>query len=114
MKIKSYKTNSIMVIELLDKFLTGDEIKELEEKLAETLSQGISRVVIDFSKTELIYSAFISVLLLFHQKFKQQGGSIKLANPGSEVKKVIQVTHLFQIFESYPSLDEALKSFKGI
>ena len=114
MKVKSYKSENVEVIEPLEKFLTGEEIKELEEKLNETLSQGISRVVIDFSRTELIYSAFISVLLLFHQKFKQQGGAIKLANPGSEVKKVIEVTHLFQIFESYPSLEEALNSFKEV
>lgn len=112
MKVKSYKLEDIVVIEPLEKFLTGDEVKELEEKLAQTHSSGISKVIIDFSKTELIYSAFISVLLMFNQKFKQTGGSIKLANLTPEVKKIIEVTRLFQIFETYSSLDEALNSFK--
>jgi anti-sigma B factor antagonist len=112
MKVKSYKIEDIMVIEPLEKFLTGDEIKELEDKLAEAQSSGISRVVINFSKTELIYSAFISTLLGYNQKFKKAGGVIKLANPGLEVKKILEVTRLYQIFETYSSLEEALDSFK--
>lgn len=112
MKVKSYKIEDIVVIEPLEKFLTGDEIKELEDKLAETQSSGISRVVINFSKTELIYSAFISTLLGYNQKFKKSGGSIKLANPGLEVKKILEVTRLYQIFETYSNLEEALDSFK--
>jgi anti-anti-sigma factor len=112
MKVKSYKLEDIEIIEPLEKFLTGDEIKELEEKLAETHSSGISKVIIDFSRTELIYSAFISVLLMYNQKFKQTGGSIKLTNLTPEVKKIIEVTRLFQIFETYQSLDEAIDSFK--
>ncbi|MDH4222068.1 MAG: STAS domain-containing protein [candidate division Zixibacteria bacterium] len=114
MKVKSYKLEDIVVIEPLEKFLTGDEVKELEERLTETHSSGVSKLVIDFSRTDLIYSAFISVLLMYSQKFKQTGGTIKLANLGPEVEKVFKVTRLFQIFESYPSLDEALKSFKDI
>lgn len=112
MKVKSYELEDTVVIEPLDKFLTGDEVKELEEKLSEIHSTGVSKVIIDFSRTELIYSAFISVLLMFNQKFKQAGGSIKLANLGPEVKKIIEVTRLFQIFETYQNLDEAVDSFK--
>ncbi len=112
MKVKSYKIEDIVVIEPLEKFLTGDEIKELEDKLAEAHSTGISKVVINFSKTELIYSAFISTLLGYNQKFRKAGGGIRLANLSLEVKKIIEVTRLFQIFETYSSLDEALDSFK--
>jgi len=112
MKVRSYKIEDITVVEPLQKFLTGDEIKELEEKLAEIHSSDISKVIIDFSMTELIYSAFISVLLLYNQKFKQLGGCMKLANLSPEVRKIIEVTRLFQIFEAYPNLEEALNSFK--
>ncbi|MCJ7497734.1 MAG: STAS domain-containing protein [candidate division Zixibacteria bacterium] len=112
MKVKSYKIEDIMVIEPLEKFLTGDEVKELEDNLAEAHSAGISKVIIDFSKTELIYSAFISTLLGYNQKFKKAGGVIKLANPGLEVKKILEVTRLYQIFETYSSLEEALDSFR--
>jgi len=113
LKVRSYKIEGIVVVEPLEKFLTGDEVKVLENKLAEALSSNISRVIIDFSKTELIYSAFISVLLAYNQRFKLRGGSIKLANLGPEVQKIMEVTRLFQIFETYPSLDEALNSFKA-
>ena len=112
MKVKTYKIEDILVIEPQEKFLTGDDIKELEDKFAETYVEGNYRIVMDFSRTELIYSAFISVLLEYSQKLRQQGGGIKLANLGLEVKKIIEVTHLGQIFEIYSNLEEALDSFR--
>lgn len=112
MKVKSYKIEDILVIEPQEKFLTGDDIKELEDKFAEAYSVGVYRIIIDFSRTDLIYSAFISVLLEYSQKLRQKGGRVKLANPGLEVKKIIEVTHLGQIFEIYSSLEIAVQSFK--
>jgi len=112
MKVKSYKIEDILVIEPQDKFLTGDDIKELEDRFAEAYTAGNYRVIIDFSRTELIYSAFISVLLEYSQKLRQKGGEIKLANPGLEVKKIVEVTHLGQIFEIYPNLEKAVESFQ--
>jgi anti-sigma B factor antagonist len=112
MKVKSYKIEDILVIEPQEKFLTGDDIKELEDKFAEAYSAGVYEIIMDFSRTELIYSAFISVLLEYSQKLRQKGGRIKLANPGLEVKKIVEVTHLDQIFEIYSNLEEALDSFR--
>ena len=112
MKVKSYRIEDILVIEPQEKFLTGDDIKELEDKFAEAYAAGNYRVIMDFSRTELIYSAFISVLLEYSQKLRQKGGRIKLANPGLEVKKIVEVTHLGQIFEIYSNLEEALDSFR--
>ncbi len=112
MKVKSYKIEDILVIEPQDKFLTGDDIKELEDRFAEAYAVGNYRVIIDFSRTELIYSAFISVLLEYSQKLRQKGGEIKLANPGLEVEKIVEVTHLGQIFEIYPNLEKAVESFQ--
>ena len=111
MKVKSYRIEDILVIEPQEKFLTGDDIKELEDKFAEAYAAGNYRVIMDFSRTELIYSAFISVLLEYSQKLRQKGGRIKLANPGLEVKKIVEVTHLGQIFEIYPNLEKAVESF---
>lgn len=112
MKVRCYKIEDIMVIEPQEKFLTGDDIKELEDKFSEAYSEGIYKVIMDFSKTELIYSAFISVLLEYNRKLKSKGGGLKLANTGAEVKRIIEVTRLFQIFETHRSLDEAVNSFK--
>lgn len=112
MKVRSYKIEDILVIEPQEKFLTGDDVKELEDRFAEAYAGGNYRVIMDFSRTELIYSAFISVLLEYSQKLRQKGGEIKLANPGLEVKKIVEVTHLGQIFEIYSNLEEALDSFR--
>ncbi|OGC80961.1 MAG: hypothetical protein A2W07_07380 [candidate division Zixibacteria bacterium RBG_16_43_9] len=112
MKVKSYKIEDILVIEPQEKFLTGDDIKELEDKFAEAYSAGAYKIIMDFSRTELIYSAFISVLLEYSQKLRQKEGRIKFANPGLEVKKIVEVTHLGQIFEIYPDLEKAVESFK--
>ncbi len=112
MKVKSYKIGDVLVIEPQEKFLTGDDIKELEDRFAEAYAQGDYKVIMDFSNTELIYSAFISVLLEYNLKLIQRGGRIKLANPGLEVRKIVEVTHLGQIFETYSSLEKAVESFK--
>jgi anti-sigma B factor antagonist len=112
MKVRSYKIEEILVIEPQDKFLTGDDIKELEDSFAEAYAACNYSIIMDFSRTELIYSAFISVLLEYSQKLRQKGGRIKLANLGLEVKRIVEVTHLGQIFEIYPNLEKAVESFQ--
>ncbi len=112
MKVRSYKKEDIVVVEPQVKFLAGaDVVKELDEKLGEVLKSEGCNVIIDFCKADWIYSAIISLLLGYNEKFTQLGGKIKLANLNPEVHKVLTVTRLAEVFETYPSLDEAVSSF---
>jgi anti-anti-sigma factor len=52
----------------------------IERRCLDLLSQGVRRVVIDFSRTELINSIGISILLGMIDSVKESGGELAVSN----------------------------------
>ena len=89
-----------------------DQVQELQYKLSSILEQGQKKVIIDLEKVRYISSPFDGVLFDYHTKFKQNGSSLKLANPRKKVQERLVITKLNTLVEVYDSLQAALDSFK--
>ncbi|MFC1896606.1 STAS domain-containing protein, partial [Thermodesulfobacteriota bacterium] len=69
-------------------------------------------LVVDLSGTETMDSAGIGALVCRIAATRSSGGDIRLASPGSFVLKLLEITHLDQIFKCYDTVEEASKSFR--
>lgn len=112
MKINSYIKDDVVVLEPVGKLMGGQDLGELDDKLYAQLGKGQKKVVIDLGKTPWIYSASLCILLHHYIKFKEIGGSLKLANLTEKAQHVIVMSKLIMVFEIYDSLQAALDSFK--
>jgi len=112
MKIDSYMKDDVVVLEPSGKIMGGHDVGELDDKLYAQLGRGRKKVVIDLGKTPWIYSSSLCILLHHYIKFKEIGGSLKLANLTEKAQSIIGMTKLIMVFEVYDSLQAALDSFK--
>jgi anti-sigma B factor antagonist len=69
---------------------------------------GVGLVVFDLSQVEYFSSVGLSLLLRVHKALKARKGKIALAKPNANIKELLHVTSLDTIWQSFPTLEEAM------
>lgn len=112
MKINLYTREDVVILEPVGKIMAGKNVAQLDEKLYALLGKGQKKVIIDLGKTVWVCSSAISTLLNHNIKFKDIGGSLKLANLTNKIQEIITITRLVSFFEVSDTLNAGLDSFK--
>ncbi len=72
--------------------------------------ESSSRIVIDLTDVTFVDSTGLGVMLGALGRARDTDRSVSLVGPTDMVKRVLQITHLDQVFPTYALLDEALTS----
>jgi anti-sigma B factor antagonist len=97
--------------------ISGDLIGEnngpgLVELLNDHINKGITQCTIDISGVRYMNSSGIGVLITILTKLRNKDGEVVLINPSQQVKKLLVITKLNNIFTIYDTKEEAIASFK--
>jgi anti-anti-sigma regulatory factor len=68
-------------------------------------------LVIDISQCEFLDSTFLGALVHAKRSLNKIGGDLKIVEPPSVFKVLREKTSTLQIFDTYKSLEDAIKSF---
>ncbi len=90
----------------------GSDTGEIDEKLYSLLGRGCKNVVIDLGQTDWINSSGLSILIHHWKKYNDAGGHLRMANLTQKIEKILVISKLTSVFETYETLDEAIASFK--
>ena len=111
MKIKTIEKYEAVVLELKGNVMGGDDTKEFNEVLHKLIDTRKTRVVIDLGGVKFMNSSGLGMLIGGLTTMKKAEGHLKLANVTEKIESLLIITKLIKIFESYDSVDEAVKSF---
>ncbi len=85
-------------------FKNADEFKQAcQEKVA----AGGRHFILDFSETGVLDSTGLGAIFSLHRKVTPQGGEVVFACLSRPVQMVVQLTRIYRVFTSYPSLQAA-------
>ena len=112
MQVRQYEQNGVQIVEARGKFLGGSETEELDQRLYALLGREEKKVVLDLGHADWINSSGIAILIHHWKKFRDIGGCLKLANLTQKIEKLLVISKLTQVFETFDSLEEAVASFK--
>lgn len=92
--------------------IEGDLIGEnngpmIIELVNDTLSKGIKFCAVDISSVRYINSSGIGVLITILTKFRNKDGEVVLVKPSEQVKKLLIITKLNNIFSITESMEDA-------
>lgn len=90
-------------------FLSAADAKETITSL---VSAGTNNLVIDLTSTEFIDSSGLGSLIGGLKAARQAGGDLRIANPSDQVRSVLRLTSLDRVFQSHPTVDDALSAFE--
>jgi len=69
----------------------------LEEKLEETINDGVKNILINMLKVNYLSSSGIRVILKTYKQLEEMGGKFNIEMPSENVKNVLGMTALDQI-----------------
>ncbi len=107
----SPKGSLVTVVRFPKGNLTAANAAAIREELNRILTEQPSHLLLDLSEVGLIDSTGLSVLVSLQRNCRSAGYQLKLAGLQEQARMVLAVTRLDAIFESYPSVADALAKF---
>jgi len=111
LQIKEQELDGITILGISGRVTLGEASHQLRTKLKDLLAAGKSKVVLDLADVGYIDSAGLGTLVAGYTSARNGGATLKLANLTKKIKDQMHITKLVTVFETYDSVDEAIKSF---
>ena len=111
LQITEKQIDSVTVLDFVGRITLGDESNQLRTKIKETLGKGKSQIVLDLAGVSYIDSAGLGMLMAGYTSAQNQGATLKLANLTKRFNELLNITKLVTIFDTYDSVEAAVKSF---
>ncbi len=111
MDIELRSLGQVKLVKLRGRLNLGDSVDRLRDTLADLMSSGDTRVVLDLSEVPWIDSSGIGLLVKILTSAKQKGGSIKLLNPSKFTVQTLKMICLLDLFEVFDDQERAVASF---
>ena len=101
----------VTVFRLEDRINLGN-FAELEETAKEAHNDGMRDLVLDLGQTISLTSIGIRAIVIVHKMLSADGGKhLKIANPMSYIREMLDISGVTQYIEIYDTVDEAVASF---
>lgn len=111
MKFEVYEKDDVTVVKLIGRITLGEGDIKLREKLLEELNKNKKKIVLDLGEVPFMDSAGLGELVAAYTSAKRCGATVKLANLTKKIDDLLDITRLSSVFETYESVEEAIKSF---
>ena len=113
MKIKTSEKYEAVILELKGNVMGGDDTKDFNDLLHKLIDEDKKKIVLDLSDVKFMNSSGLGMLISGLTTMKKNDGFLKLAGATEKIESLLIITKLITIFESYDSVDEAVKSFSN-
>jgi len=84
---------------------------EFKQCLAETVSGGHHRLVVDLQGIPFIDSSGLAALIGGLKAARVAGGDLRLARPGEQARVIMELTSLDRVLRLYDAVEEALSGW---
>lgn len=110
-KVTDLPDKGIVVLSPKGNFVGGDETDELRDTIKKYSDLGNKKLIIDLGDVLYLNSTALGVLISAHANYSKREGKIKLCQLNKNLENLFVITKLALIFDSYPTEEEAIKSF---
>lgn len=111
-KVTDLTDKGIVILQPKGNFVGGDETDELRETIKNYSELENKKLIIDLGDVLYLNSTALGVLISAHANYSKREGKIKLCQLNKNLENLFVITKLALIFDSYPSQEEAIKSFE--
>lgn len=108
----SYEDHENTTVLTMSGELTADQTDAFRRACEERLDAGIRNVVLDLENVGLVDSAGLELLLWLLDAAGDRQGQVRLVNPDTTVRKILQLTRLDRRFDVHESIEAAAKSLR--
>ena len=102
-----------VILRLSGELMGGPETEEILDAVRVALRDGRRHVIVDLANVPWMSSGGIGVLTRIHTRLRNDHGRLSILHPSGRVKKILIVTGLIAVFETFDDEDAAIASIGG-
>lgn len=111
MKLKTREKDNVRILEVKGKVMGGPDATLFQDTLKAQIAKGHKRFIFDLGGVDWMNSSGLGILIGGYTTIKNAGGELKLSAVTDKIRSLFMITKLVTIFDTYESVEEALKSF---
>ena len=111
MKFDKSEIYNAAVISFKGKLRGGPDAQIFQNQISSFLEDGKKNIIVDMSDVKFVDSSGLGNIVRAFSTVKEGGGQLKLAGISDKVEGVLSITKLNSVFELYPNIEDASKSF---
>ena len=111
MTFPSRTRDDVTILEPSGKITIGRGDIALRDSVDQIMSDGSNKIVVDFRKVTRMDSSGMAELVAAFKRVTESGGQVKLLRLPSNIRDVLTITQIAQVFDIFEDEDEAVGSF---
>ena len=101
----------VIILDISGRIVLGDGAKQLSGKIAELLSEGHNKILLNLAEVTYVDSSGLGELVSSYGSVAKAGGKIKLLNIQPRIAELLRMTKLHTLFECFSEETKAVASF---
>lgn len=101
-----------ILIEFNGDLMGGPDASKFNDDLHDLIEKDQKEVVADLSNVKFMNSSGLGILIGGLTTMRNAGGDLRIAGADKRIESLLMVTKLLTVFNSYRTVDEAVKSYE--
>jgi len=114
LKVTTHEADGVTVVEPDGHLVFGEDLSALRERVKGLIAEGKRKIVLNMGHVAKIDSMGLGVLVTAYYSASTRGASLRLCNLGRQLKEVLQITKLINVFEVSNTEADAVRSLSSI
>jgi len=111
MKYNTSEVYNAAVISFKGKLRGGPDAQKFQDQVGNYIEGGKKNIIVDMENVNFVDSSGIGSIVRAFSTVKDAGGKLVLAGVSDKISGLLSITKLNSIFDQYPNIEEASKSF---
>ncbi|HSC28945.1 MAG TPA: STAS domain-containing protein [Vicinamibacterales bacterium] len=113
MTITEREIGDVTILELEGRLVLYEGESDLKARINELIGRGRVRIVLDMERVNYIDSAGVGMVIAKYLSLRRRGGDLKLLNLTDRSMRVMSITRLLDVFDTFDSVGAAVASFEA-
>jgi anti-sigma B factor antagonist len=113
MSANSRKVDGVTIVDLSGSITLNEGSAELRRTMQNLTRQGNRKIVLNMGAVTQVDHAGLGELVCAQTFLAQAGGKLRLLNLSAEVRELLEITKLYEVFAVSRSEDSAVKSLSS-
>jgi len=109
----NWEIDGVTVLNLNGRLTLGDATTQFRDAIEELIAAGKPKILLDLHEVSHLDSSGIGELMAAHAACRNNGGALKLMNPGRRAEILLQMMSLYTLCEVVSDEAEGIRSFSA-
>jgi len=111
-RITERRIGDVTVLQVAGRIILGDGAGELRSRMNDLIDEAHLKFLLDLTEVTYIDSFGVGVIAAKYVSVRRKGGDVKLLRLSARSRRVMRISGLLKIFQSFDNEEEGVKSFR--